>query len=175
MSSFQSFDSGWGYRTDARSASYRVDPDLLSYSRERKRFIMRSSKTVKWMFTLLTCLVAGAMLLTPATRLEAADHGDAPLTAHDLGADLNDAYMFLDPNDNSRVIMIMTVHGFIASGENSNFGIFDQAIRYRFEIEKTGDARPDAFMDVRFSPRVAVGGAPQAQTAMISLPNGRTF
>src|SRR6266496_2733324 len=176
MSSFQSFDSGWGYRTDARSASYRVDPDLLSYSRERKRFIMRSSKTVKWMFTLLTCLVAGAMLLTPATRLEAADHGDAPLTAHDLGADLNDAYLFLDPNDNSRIIMIMTVHGFIASGENSNFGIFDPALRYRFELETTGDAKPDGFMDVRFSPRVAnAAGVPQAQIATINLPNGRTF
>src|SRR2546425_5866620 len=116
-----------------------------------------------------------AVSLAPVRRLDAADHGDAPLTAHDLGADLNDAYMFLDPNDNSRVIMIMTVHGFIVPGENSNFGIFDPAIRYRFEIETTGDARPDKFIDVRFSPRIAnAAGVPQAQTATISLP-GRTF
>ena len=112
---------------------------------------------------LLALLVAIAIVLAPARRLEAADHGDAPLTAHDLGADLNDAYMFLDPNDNSRVIMIMTVHGFIVPGENSNFGIFDPAIRYRFEIETTGDARPDKFIDVRFSPRIAnaAGGTNQ--------------
>ena len=117
-----------------------------------------------------------AMVLAPATRLDAADHGDAPLTAHDLGADLNDAFMFLDPNDNTRVIMIMTVHGFIVPGENSNFGIFDPAIRYRFEIENTGDAKSDGFIDVRFSPRVAnAAGVPQAQTATINLPNGRTF
>ena len=117
-----------------------------------------------------------AMVLAPATRLDAADHGDAPLTAHDLGADLNDAYMFLDPNDNARVIMIMTVHGFIVPGENGNFGIFDPALRYRFEIETTGDAKPDGFIDVRFSPRLAnAAGVPQAQTATISLPNGRTF
>jgi hypothetical protein len=117
-----------------------------------------------------------AILLSPATRLNAADHGDAPLTAHDIGADLNDAYLFLDPNDNSRVIMIMTVHGFIVPGENGNFGIFDPAIRYRFEIETTGDAKPDGFIDVRFSPRVAnAAGVPQAQTATINLPNGRTF
>jgi hypothetical protein len=124
----------------------------------------------------LVMLLVIAVLLAPATRLEAADHGDAPLTAHDLGADLNDAYMFLDPNDNTRVIMIMTVHGFIVPGENSNFGIFDPALRYRFEIETTGDAKPDKFIDVRFSPRVAnPAGVPQAQTATINLPNGRTF
>jgi hypothetical protein len=124
----------------------------------------------------LVMLLVIAVLLAPATRLEAADHGDAPLTAHDLGADLNDAYMFLDPNDNTRVIMIMTVHGFIVPGENSNFGIFDPALRYRFEIETTGDAKPDKFIDVRFSPRVAnAAGVPQAQTATINLPNGRTF
>ena len=79
-------------------------------------------------------LLVVAVVLPPSTRLDAADHGDAPLTAHDLGADLNDVYMFLDPNDNSRLILIMTVHGFIVPGENSNFGIFDPALRYRFEV-----------------------------------------
>jgi uncharacterized protein DUF4331 len=129
-----------------------------------------------------TLLVAGlvlllfiAVVLAPATRLRAADHGDAPLTAHDLGADLNDVYMFRDPNDNSRLILIMTVHGFIVPGEASNFGIFDPALRYRFEMETTGDARADGAIDVRFSPRVAVGGVAQAQTATINLPNGRMF
>lgn len=124
----------------------------------------------------LALLVTIAVILAPAMKLDAADHGDAPLTAHDLGADLNDAYMFLDPNDNSRIIMTMTVHGFIAPGENGNFGIFDPALRYRFEIETTGDAKPDKFIDVRFSPRVAnAAGVPLAQTATINLPNGRTF
>ena len=123
---------------------------------------------------ILLCLLVSICLI-PATHLEAADHGDAPLTAHDLGADLNDVYLFRDPNDNSRLILIMTVHGFIVPGEASNFGIFDPAIRYRFELETTGDARPDGAIDVRFSPRVAVNGAPQAQTATISLPNGFTF
>jgi len=135
-----------------------------------------SVRSPKWPLALVVLLLVMAILLSPATRLNAADHGDAPLTAHDIGADLNDAYLFLDPNDNSRVIMIMTVHGFIVPGENGNFGIFDPAIRYRFEIETTGDAKPDGFIDVRFSPRVAnAAGVPQAQTATINLPNGRTF
>ncbi len=120
-------------------------------------------------------LLAIALVLAPARKLDAADHGDAPLTAHDLGADLNDVYIFLDPNDNSRLILIMTVHGFIVPGENSNFGIFDPALRYRFELDTNGDAKSDGAIDVRFSQRVAVGGVPQAQTATINLPNGRTF
>jgi hypothetical protein len=124
---------------------------------------------------LLALLVAMAVLFAPVRRLDAADHGDAPLTAHDLGADLNDVYMFLDPADNSRLILIMTVHGFIVPGENANFGIFDPEIRYRFEFDTNGDAKPDGDIDVRFSPRVAVAGVPQAQTATINLPNGRTF
>src|SRR5688572_20196054 len=88
-----------------------------------------------------------AVVLVPVTRFEAADHGDAPCVAHDSGADLNDVYFFRDPNDNSRLILIMTVHGFIVPGEASNFGIFDPAIRYRFELENTGDARPEGALD----------------------------
>ncbi|HLN97761.1 MAG TPA: DUF4331 family protein [Pyrinomonadaceae bacterium] len=135
---------------------------------------MRSLGTKLSIFGLVM-LLGFAIVLTPPSRILAADHGDAPLTAHDLGADLNDVYLFLDPNDNSRLVMIMTVHGFIVPGENSNFGIFDPAIRYRFELETNGDAKPDGDIDVRFSPRVAVGGVAQAQTATINLPNGRTF
>src|SRR6185295_4563366 len=135
---------------------------------------MRFVRT-KPLIALLALLVAMVLVMAPARKLNAADHGDAPLTAHDLGADLNDVYMFLDPNDNSRLILIMTVHGFIVPGENANFGIFDPAIRYRFELDTNGDAKPDGDIDVRFSARVAVGGVPQAQTATVSLPNGRTF
>ena len=124
---------------------------------------------------LLIFLVGALLPFGPAQRPKAADHGDAPLTAHDLGADLNDVYFFRDPNDNSRLTLIMTVHGFIVPGEASNFGIFDPALRYRFELETSGDARPDADIDVRFSPRVAVGGVAQAQTATINFSNGLTF
>ena len=123
----------------------------------------------------LVLMIAIAVVLSPVAHIDAADHGDAPLTAHDLAADLNDVYFFLDPNDNSRVVLIMSVNNFIVPGENGNFGIFDSAIRYRFEMETTGDARPDAAIDVRFSQRLAVGGVPQAQIATINLPNGRTF
>jgi hypothetical protein len=130
----------------------------------------------RYRLALLVAAILASLFIAPSEPMDAADHGDAPLVAHDSGADLNDVYLFLDPNDNARLIMIMTVHGFIVPGEASNFGIFDPALRYRFEIERTGDARPDAFIDVRFSPRVAnSAGVPLAQTATINLPNGITF
>jgi hypothetical protein len=126
------------------------------------RYLVNS--ILRYRLVLLLILMVACLFLVPSEPLDAADHGDAPLTAHDLGADLNDVYMFRDPNDNSRLILIMTVHGFIVPGEASNFGIFDPALRYRFEIERTGDARPDSFIDVRFSPRIAnSAGVPQAK------------
>lgn len=76
--------------------------------------------------------MAASILLT--TGLRAADHGDAPALAQDQGADIADLYLFLDPTDNSRVILIGTFHGFIVPGEASNFGVFDPTIKYHFEI-----------------------------------------
>src|ERR1700730_3465341 len=135
-----------------------------------------TGRKLRFVLVFLTLLLVAALgTFTPNEPLRAADHGDAPLTAHDLGADLNDLYLFRDPNDNSRIIMIMTVHGFIVPGEASNFGIFDQTIRYRFEFETNGGPKPDGDIDVSFSPRIAVGNVPQAQIATINLPNGKSF
>src|SRR5581483_6324077 len=77
-----------------------------------------------------------------------------------------------DPNDNSKLILAMTQRGFIASGENANFGIFDQFLQYQFKLETTGDAKPDQFVNVRFSPVEGSGGP---QTATIVLPGKQTF
>lgn len=111
-------------------------------------------------------------LIAPLPNSEAADHADSPLVSSDRAADLADTYLFIDPNDNTKVVIAMTAQGFIVPGEAVNFVGFDQNIRYRFELETTGDAKPDKFIDVRFSPRTAAN-APQ--TATITLPNNRTF
>jgi hypothetical protein len=113
----------------------------------------------------------------------AADHGDAPNVAGDQAADLGDLYFFLDPNDNSKAVLISTVRGFIVPGEAVNFAIFDEKVHFRFEIENTGDAKPDFFIDVDFSERAADPGppgkevlqVPKAQTATIRLPGRRSF
>lgn len=121
----------------------------------------------------LALTVALAILLTPTPRIDAADHADAPIFASDQAADIADAYFFLDPNDNSRVVIIGTFHGFIVPNEQVNFGVFDENIRHRFEIENTGDARPDLFIDTFFTPQRTTPAQPQIATVVLS--SGQTF
>lgn len=122
---------------------------------------------------LLLAAAAGMLALTGFTSpTRAADHGDAPTVAHDQGADIADVFAFLDPNDNTRVVIAGTIRGFIAAGENANFGIFDPVLKYRFLIENTGDAKPDAFIEVTFDKKTA---SATPQNATIKLPNGKTF
>lgn len=66
----------------------------------------------------------------------------------------------------------MTVRGFIAPGENRNFGQFDPNVRHRFEIDINGDPRPERFIDVTFSKRT---GPTNPQVATIALPDGQVF
>ncbi len=67
---------------------------------------------------------------------------------------------------------MMSTQGFVVSGEHFGMVIFDPNIRYRFEIENTGDAKPDTFVDVTYSKGI---GRLTSQTATIKLPGGRTF
>ncbi len=113
-----------------------------------------------------------ALALSCASRLFASDHIDSPTIAQDRGSDIADNYAFLDPNDNSRVVLIMSTQGFLVSGEHFGMCIFDHNIRYRFEIENTGDAKPDAFIDITYSKGL---GREKTQTATIKLPGGETF
>ena len=132
---------------------------------------------------LIASAVCAAALCGSVGVVRAADHGDAPNVAGDQACDLADVYFFLDPNNNNKVVLIGTFRGFMVPGEAVNFGIFDPNVRYRFEIENTGDARPDAFVDVTFNKRVADPGppprpilqVPRHQTATVRLPGGATF
>ena len=112
------------------------------------------------------------MAAAPGTHAFASDHIDAPAIAQDRGSDLADTYAFLDPNDNSRVVLIMSTQDFIVSGEHFGMPIFDSNIRYRFEIENSGDAKPDEFVDVYYSEGL---GRQMPQTVRIDLPGGHKF
>ncbi len=110
--------------------------------------------------------------IPPTQTTNASDHIDSPIITQDRGSDLADTFAFLDPNDNSKVVLIMSTQGFIVSGEHFGMAIFDHNIRYRFEIENTGDAKPDQFIDVNYSPGL---GRVTPQTATIKLSNGKSF
>ncbi len=133
---------------------------------------MLHKKTKKFAFVALFLIAAMAIQFTPTPRTSASDHIDSPIITQDRGSDLTDTFAFLDPNDNSKVVLIMSTQGFVVSGEHFGMVIFDNNIRYRFEIENTGDAKPDTFVDVYYSKGL---GRVTPQTATIELPNGKKF
>ena len=117
-------------------------------------------------------LIAGATAMAPLPMTNAADHAEATLVAGDPGADLADVFAFLDPNDNSKVVLALDVEGFVVPSELLNLSFFAPDVTYRFEIENTGDAAPDQTIDITFSQQTSRS---QPQTATIKLPNGRVF
>src|SRR5262245_56676111 len=137
---------------------------------EREKTMLFSTKKKFALFAVALTMTL-ATLLTPPPRIDAADHRDGPIIPPTT-SDIADVYFFLDPNDNSKVIMGLSVSGFIVPAENSGSGAFDPKVRYRLEIETSGDARPDHFFEITFSPQQDVG-APQ--TATIILPSGGGF
>jgi hypothetical protein len=123
--------------------------------------------------TLAAVMVAVALAsLTPARRSNAADHAESTSAAGDPGADLADVFAFLDPNDNTKVVLALDVEGFIVPSELLNLSFFGPDIVYRFAIENTGDAKADLNIDVTFSPQTSRS---EPQTATIRLPGKRRF
>lgn len=134
--------------------------------------ICSRNKKIAAMTTALVSAAALAIHFLPTSRTNASDHIDSPTIAQDRGSDIADTWAFLDPNDNSKVVLVMSTQDFIVSSEHFGQAIFDHNIRYRFEIENTGDAQPDRFVDVTYSRGL---GRQTPQTATITLPDGRSF
>ncbi|HMV82780.1 MAG TPA: DUF4331 family protein [Blastocatellia bacterium] len=128
-----------------------------------------SSQNKKFAALALALNLLLVLVTIPTVRVGAADHGDSPSVAGDRSADLADLYMFLDPNDNTKLIVLSTVHGFIVPGEAVNFGLFDHTIRYRIDIEANGDTTFDGYIDVNFSEKVNSGATPQTVTISSSF------
>jgi len=133
--------------------------------------MQRWTKLVVAVFAGLAVWVGVATRSGPAPA-RAADHGDAPNVDGDSGADIADVFLFLDPNDNTKVCVLGTIHGFITPGEAQNFGTFDANVQYRFDIENTGDFKADQSILITFDERTAAGSP---QTATVRLPNRKTF
>src|SRR5258706_7128432 len=120
--------------------------------------------------TVLIAALGFMNLFIPSVQVMAADHAESTSVAGDPGADIGDVFAFLDPNDNSKVVLALDVEGFVVPSEALNLSFFSPDVVCRFEIENTDDAIPDQTIDVTFSPQTS-RSAPQ--TATITLPRGR--
>jgi hypothetical protein len=115
---------------------------------------------------LLGGLLAVATPFALPNAIRAADHGDGPTASNDQACDIADVFFFADPTVTDNLVIIGTFRGFIVPAEAGNFAIFDPNVRYRFQVENTGNASPDKFIDVTFSPKTS---AAEAQTATIKI------
>src|SRR6185295_14064343 len=130
---------------------------------------MFRSKKKKLGLTALALFIGFALIKTPLPPTDAADHAEATLVAGDPGADLADVFAFLDPNDNTKVVLALDVEGFVVPSELLNLSFFAPEVVYRFEIENSGDAKADLRIDVTFSKQTSRS---DPQTATIRLPDG---
>ncbi len=135
---------------------------------------MLSFRIKKTVISFLSLALAFVTIFTSLPQVKAADHAESTSVAGDPGADIADVFAFLDPNDNSKVILAMDVEGFIVPSELSNLSFFAPDILYRFEIENTGDAIPDQAIDVTFSPQIS-RSAPQVATIRLMGKRGASF
>lgn len=129
-----------------------------------------NSRTISALFAVA---LLGITLFLPAPApIHAADHAESTSVGADTNADIADTFAFLDPNDNSRVILAVDVAGFIVPSEMLNLGFFSPEVVYQLQVENTGDATPDLFINVTFSPQTSRS---TPQTATINFSNGTTF
>jgi hypothetical protein len=101
----------------------------------------------------LAAVVFGAAVAVLApVAAAAADHLDAPALAQDAGADIADVFAFLDPTDDTQVVLIATVHPYIVPGQMTNAVAFDETVKYRFEIYNDHVNRPSPVFDDAVKP-----------------------
>ncbi|MCI0350601.1 MAG: DUF4331 domain-containing protein [Acidobacteriales bacterium] len=101
----------------------------------------------------LVLLLTLAVLFPPAL-LNAADHRDAPLIDENPAADITDVYAFLDPNDSSRLVLIMGVNSFAVPAVSGSYG-FSPDLLYQFKIDNSGDAVEDFVVQFKFTGRLS--------------------
>ena len=142
---------------------------------------------------LASCTAIVLLFLLSRPTASGADHRDGGfITTYNQALDLNDLFIFRDPNDNTQVVLIATVHAFIVPGEAPDEAAFASGAVYRFEIynehvnlespmldpEATRSeqkaflqkVKPNRVIDVTFNKR-EVGPEPQSNATGGTIPS----
>jgi hypothetical protein len=108
-----------------------------------------------------------ALLCVPGISF-AADHRDAPRITFSSAVDINDVYMFRNPKDASKLVMIMTTHPLGLPDFAASYPYQPDAL-YRFNFSTNAQAIPTANIDFTFSQPSSSG-----QTFTATFPNNIT-
>lgn len=108
---------------------------------------MKVKRSTQFFAALATIALALGLLAWSKLPAFAADHREAPLVDSLPEGDITDTYIFTDPNDASRVVMIMNVNPFSVPAEASSYSLSPDFL-YQFKIDNDGDAREDLVIQV---------------------------
>lgn len=116
---------------------------------------------------LMLSIVAG---LLPATLPAfAADHRDSPQTDDDPAADINDVYMFRDPADSTKLVLVLSTYP-LGNPRFATSYQYDPDVVFQFAFDLTGTGEFSRVATAQFSP--LPNGAGSQQTFTVTLPNG---
>ena len=118
---------------------------------------------INWMRGVAAVTVTALTLTMGLPKVYGSDHREAPTVDGMPEGDLTDVYLFTDPNDSTRCVLIMNVNPFSNSSEAGSYA-FSPDLLYQFKIDNTGDAKEDLVIQATFDM------AGQQQTASIYGP-----
>lgn len=116
------------------------------------------------------CRRTAVLLLLWSGSVLSSEHREAAGIFTDQSVDITDFYAFLNPNDSSKLVMVICVNGFASPTSPGSFQFADEA-RYDFNVDITGDAKVDKLIRVQFGKPSYSGN--QSLTAW--FPNGYIF
>ena len=111
-----------------------------------------------------------ALLMTAGMPAQAADHRDSPVVDDDPAADINDVYMFRDPGDSTKLVLVLSTYPL----EDPRFATsyqYDPDVIFQIGFDLTGKGTFGRVLTAQFSP--LTNGAGSLQTVTVTLPNGK--
>lgn len=91
----------------------------------------------------LVGVLLGAAVEFRAPQAGASSHREAPLISQDPAADNTDVYLFRSPEDDTTVTLLANYYPYEGPAGGPNFYRFGDDVRYEFNIDNDGDAKPD--------------------------------
>ncbi|HZK89094.1 MAG TPA: DUF4331 family protein [Stellaceae bacterium] len=124
-----------------------------------------------------TAFIAAAGLFSYSPPAAAADHRDAPTVDEYSAIDINDVFMFRDPDNQKNLVMALSTQA-IADPKFGPSYHFQANALYRFYFSTNAQAKPTASIDIVFSPfengPSCLAPAAPCQTYRATFPHGIT-
>jgi hypothetical protein len=113
---------------------------------------------------------AFAALLLIGVPAVAADHRDSPVVDDDPAADINDVYMFRDPADKTKLVLVLSTYPL----EDPRFATsyqYDPDVIFQIGFDTVGKGTFGGYVTAKFTPLTDGPGSQQKVT--VTLPNGK--